>query len=305
MPDTTWLDKLLGGSAVSIWGRAIDNASPPNDGDTLVYDGGTDTWGYAAGGGGGTLVGDVTGAIGANTVAALQNHALDFTSLSNGDVLTYDSTGGGTWKPVAPSGGGGFTAGTDLAGTSTHQTVVQITGAAGVCSVVANTQIEFAGSSSYVPLVTQDRAGSTLNILSGNSDIYKFRIGDNPATAGTMWSEAYISAATILNTVGTGGGNFIVATAATNFLTITDAGSTFGTLAVPTTINGGDLTLLSGGDVHIGGGVGTGYVDFTGQAMSNTATGGGGGGVTLPGTALGYLVMKCSGSLIKIPAYAN
>jgi hypothetical protein len=57
---------------------------------------------------------------------ALQGYGISGTAPTNGQCLTYVS-GTGLWTPAACGGGGsGFTAGGDLSGTSTSQTVIGI-----------------------------------------------------------------------------------------------------------------------------------------------------------------------------------
>lgn len=51
-----------------------------------------DTFPTGGGGGGGSLVGDVNGPIGANTVDGLQGNPLDLTGMATGDFLQFDGT---------------------------------------------------------------------------------------------------------------------------------------------------------------------------------------------------------------------
>lgn len=70
------------------------------------------------------LSGDVTGPTSSTTVQALQGHAITSGTLGSsqdGYVLTWDNTDG-YWKPAKPASG--FTAGGDLSGSGTSQTVI-------------------------------------------------------------------------------------------------------------------------------------------------------------------------------------
>jgi hypothetical protein len=76
--------------------------------------------------GGLTISGDVTGAIDSVTVVKLQGISVTNTTPTTNQVLKFNGT---AWAPAAESGGGGsFTPGTDLSGTSTNQTVIGLNG---------------------------------------------------------------------------------------------------------------------------------------------------------------------------------
>ena len=64
-----------------------------NDGETPPY------WSNVSGGGGGTLAGDVTGAIGANTAVRIQNRNVASTAPSNNQVLAWNN-GFSRWEPA-------------------------------------------------------------------------------------------------------------------------------------------------------------------------------------------------------------
>ncbi|HZC31277.1 MAG TPA: hypothetical protein VE261_07130 [Gaiellaceae bacterium] len=82
----------------------------------------------------------------------LQGFAIDTTSPSNGDVLTY-STGSSKWTPAAA---GGVTWAGDLAGsTSSSQIVVGLTGSAGTLPIAATAAILQWASGAVAPVLTQ------------------------------------------------------------------------------------------------------------------------------------------------------
>lgn len=80
-----------------------------------------------------TAAGDLSGNSSNQTVIRIQNNPVlsqALTVTEDGFVLTWDNTAG-SWQAKAPTGGGGggFTAGGDLSGTSTSQNVIRINGA--------------------------------------------------------------------------------------------------------------------------------------------------------------------------------
>jgi hypothetical protein len=108
-----------------------------------------------------TLAGDVTGASGSNTVVALRGKSLDSSLASlgatqDGYVLTWVN-GSTDWqaKPATGGGGGSFTAGGDLTGSSTSQQVVSITGASGVVNVASTGNIITWAAATTAPGISQ------------------------------------------------------------------------------------------------------------------------------------------------------
>lgn len=79
------------------------------------------------------LAGDFGGTATVPRVTSLQGTPLSSTGPTTGQVLGFNGT---NWIPTA---GAAFTAGTDLAGTASNQTVVSLTGASGIVSILANT----------------------------------------------------------------------------------------------------------------------------------------------------------------------
>jgi hypothetical protein len=75
----------------------------------------------------GTAGGDLSGSYPNPTVAKLQGKAVSSTAPSMGQVLTYDTTGGGSWKPGTPAGGDPSLGG-DLSGTASNATVAKLQG---------------------------------------------------------------------------------------------------------------------------------------------------------------------------------
>ncbi len=96
----------------------------PGDGYILTYDASTKSW-YA----GSTtvyLTGDVDGSSAGTTVVALQHVPIDGTEPTDGQILSYSSVDG-YWHATDASAGS-FTAGGDLSGTDSSQTVQKIHG---------------------------------------------------------------------------------------------------------------------------------------------------------------------------------
>jgi hypothetical protein len=98
-----------------------------------------------------TLAGDVTGSIGSNTVHSIQGVVISGTP-STGQVIEATSSTAASWQTPAP----GFTAGGDLTGSSTNQTVAKIDGAsvpaAGSLTTGNVLQVTGASALSYAPV---------------------------------------------------------------------------------------------------------------------------------------------------------
>lgn len=105
-----------------------------------------------------TAGGDLSGTSTSQTVIGLQGNAVSNSSPNPDDVLTWDSELE-AWKPAAPSSGS-FTAGGDLSGTSTSQTVIKIQGKA------VSTNTPNGGD-----VLTWDSEGSTWNPVAPPSAI--------------------------------------------------------------------------------------------------------------------------------------
>jgi hypothetical protein len=133
-------------TVIGLQGRALTSTAP-SDGYTIVWDAGGSTWkpgaiiGFTAGG-------DLSGTSTSQTVIRLQNIPVNATVPTDGQLLTYDLVDG-YWHPAdAPIS---FTAGGDLTGTASNQTVAKIKG----------TTITTAGGSLPVGAVLRTTAAGT------------------------------------------------------------------------------------------------------------------------------------------------
>ena len=77
--------------------------------------------------GGFSANGDLSGTFVYQNVVGLRGRSISAEAPEDGYVLTWND-GYSAWEAAAPSGGGGFTAGGDLTGTSSSQTVAKING---------------------------------------------------------------------------------------------------------------------------------------------------------------------------------
>ena len=108
-------------SVTGLQGRALSSTAPTT-GQFIGYNG--TSWGpsnaptgsFAAGG-------DLSGSESSQTVVGLQGNPVDATAPQSGDFIGWTGT---AWGPMAPPSGGSFTAGGDLDGTPSVQSVVGI-----------------------------------------------------------------------------------------------------------------------------------------------------------------------------------
>jgi hypothetical protein len=77
--------------------------------------------------GGFSANGDLSGTFVYQNVVGLRGRSISAEAPSDGYVLTWND-GYSAWEAAAPSGGGGFTAGGDLSGTSSSQTANKLKG---------------------------------------------------------------------------------------------------------------------------------------------------------------------------------
>lgn len=130
---------IVGSSGVSISvGVGVPSTTPNNGSIFLRTNGSSSTgiytyqsgsWSAVGGGGSFTAAGDLSGSSSSQTVIGIQTNPVDATVLGasqDGYVLTWVDAGT-NWIAKPPSGGG-FTAGGDLSGTSSSQTVNKING---------------------------------------------------------------------------------------------------------------------------------------------------------------------------------
>lgn len=82
--------------------NTIPLSGTPSNGQVLTYNSTTGVWEPSTPSGG-TLAGDVTGAISANTVVAIRNFPVSAAAPNTDDVLTYD-TAGPYWTPASLAG---------------------------------------------------------------------------------------------------------------------------------------------------------------------------------------------------------
>lgn len=97
-------------------------ATTPTSTQVLTFDG--TNWAPAAAASGFTAGGDLSGSSSSQTVIRIQNTPVVFTAPTAGQVLTYVASTTNAWVPTDPASG--FTAGGDLTGSSSSQTVVAI-----------------------------------------------------------------------------------------------------------------------------------------------------------------------------------
>jgi hypothetical protein len=110
-------------TVIKLQGQPISNATPAQ-GQLLEFDSGQ--WTPMTVSGLFSAGGDLTGTSTDQTVVGLQGYEISSTAPTNGQVLEYN-TGTNKWTPTTIATGG-FTAGHDLSGTSTSQTVIGLQG---------------------------------------------------------------------------------------------------------------------------------------------------------------------------------
>tara|TARA_R110000868_G_scaffold67046_6_gene199275 strand:- start:7137 stop:8324 length:1188 start_codon:yes stop_codon:yes gene_type:complete len=123
------LAKDLGGSldlpqVIGIRGTPVANAIPIAD-QVLSFNGLTWIPKTLSSGSSITFSGDLSGSSTSQTVIKLQGYAVATTTPTEGYVLTWEASSS-SWKPKVASGGSSFTAGGDLSGSSTSQTVIKL-----------------------------------------------------------------------------------------------------------------------------------------------------------------------------------
>jgi hypothetical protein len=154
-------------SYADVWqlaGHDLPTATPTN-GALLYYNSTSAAWETSG------LYGDLTGTYPYPQVAALRGYPVRNSMPLNGQVLTWNSTNW-RWEPQTPSSGG-FTAGGDLSGSSTSQTVIRIQNRSVSASVPTDGQLLQYSSSSvaWVPTtpnqmtVTLGESASTDNAM--------------------------------------------------------------------------------------------------------------------------------------------
>jgi hypothetical protein len=143
-----------------------------------------------SGGGGFTAGGDLSGSSSNQTVVGLQTKAVAATAPTDGQVLTYNN-GLSQWEPATPSGGG-FTAGGDLSGSSSNQTVVGLQTKAVAATAPTDGQVLTYnnGLSQWEPATPSGggfTAGGDLSGTSTNQEVEGIQaniIGNEPTTPG-------------------------------------------------------------------------------------------------------------------------
>ena len=172
-----WTPAAVGGAPGSVW---FSGSGAPPGGTGIVGDfyintatgdyyekTGTSTWTLQGnlmgppGTSGFTAAGDLSGSTTTQTVIGLEGKALDAATVgspANGQVIAYDSASG-KYKATAPASG--FTAGGDLAGTTTSQTVIGFEGKPLDASTV--------GSPSNGQVITYDSVSGKYKALAPSS----------------------------------------------------------------------------------------------------------------------------------------
>jgi hypothetical protein len=133
-PTPTWTtlsgDVVVGATGITTVNKiqGVVISGTPTNGQVLTATGTTAANWQTPTSGSFTAGGDLSGSSTNQTVIGLQTVPVSNTTPTNGQILTYTTSGGGKWEPQSGGGGGGFTAGGDLSGSSTDQTVVAIQG---------------------------------------------------------------------------------------------------------------------------------------------------------------------------------
>eukprot|EP00697_Spironema_sp_BW2_P008860 gnl/Spiro4/23585_TR11653_c1_g2_i1.p1 gnl/Spiro4/23585_TR11653_c1_g2~~gnl/Spiro4/23585_TR11653_c1_g2_i1.p1 ORF type:complete len:591 (-),score=-101.37 gnl/Spiro4/23585_TR11653_c1_g2_i1:13-1785(-) len=117
------VESALGVNPASVYGTVRERLNTVETAITHVVN---------SGGAGIVLSGDLTGTSISQTVVGLQGYAISDAAPTDGFILTWEDLSS-SWKPLAAPVG--FSAGGDLAGTASSQTVISLTGNAGVVSI--------------------------------------------------------------------------------------------------------------------------------------------------------------------------
>lgn len=121
-----------------------------------------------------SLSGDLTGTTSSAVVIKINGIVLSGSPIT-GQVLTATSSSGANWQNPSGGGGGSFTAGGDLAGNSTSQSVVSLTGSTGVINIAASGNILTWNTSTTAPGLKQANTavngatGATMTIQAANA----------------------------------------------------------------------------------------------------------------------------------------
>ena len=170
------------------------NAAAPTDGYVLTWDQADGYWRpYPASGGtpSGSAGGDLSGTYPNPTVAKIKGNLVatqTLTSSEDGYVLTWSDIDG-YWK-ANPSNGSNFTAGGDLSGNNSSQTVIKINGASVPVSgslTTGNTlQVNGASSLTYSSLNLAGGSNFVTGILPTGNQASQNLVGDASGTTGAV-----------------------------------------------------------------------------------------------------------------------
>ena len=264
-------------SVVKIQGTSV-SATAPTNGQILqlVTGGWTPT----------TIGGDVTGSPSASTVAKIQGRAVNSIAPSDGEVLSW-STADAYWRPISVDGP--FTAGGDLTGSSTVQTIISLTGqnlAGGSWPLnmdASNINGILTGAADKYTLITPVRNSTT---GSSNSFLIIGQVNDNATNLNggeINFQGGYAGNAS------KSGGNVIISSGdsssrATGYVLINSKAASGSTGQIKLTTN--ELCL---------------------DVPTASTVGAAGGASALPATPTGYLKFTFSlgGTVYKIPYYAT
>lgn len=195
------LAKDLGGTldlpqVIGIRGVPVANATPVAD-QVLSFNGLTWIPKTLSSGSSITFAGDLSGSSTSQTVIKLQGYAVANSAPTEGYVLTWEASSN-SWKPKVASGGSSFTAGGDLSGSSTSQTVIKLQNYAVASTAPTNNYVLTWESSSsswkskIVPaiLYTELYLTSGLEVTTSNSYVRagarKIDLSYFPSTIGSL-----------------------------------------------------------------------------------------------------------------------
>lgn len=128
------------------------------------------------------LTGDIAGTATNIIVTRIQGKPVNTTGPGLNDVLTWN---GSTWGPAAPPNG--FTANGDLSGTSIFQSVIGLTGTAGIVTASCDT-VRFISSISnptFTQAINAGSAGHNLTLLAQTSSFASGKGGDVVISGGS------------------------------------------------------------------------------------------------------------------------